>query len=206
MVKTTKATRTPYARQLKRRRASNITPLYPSIYDSTILYFNNTVTYPVASATLASNVVYVYTSGILVTQNFIQLGQYFSRYRVEKMTVELTMDQNAPIEEVSMVEIHDTKVLPLTYVTIDSYANVKTYSPQAGSRCRCIWKMRPDITNDTLFKDIPAAVANPPPNENGGIVWSIRGSISTTAQWSCMYSTNTKYKVRFTGRNGVAIV
>lgn len=195
-----------YSKRYRVRRTPGAIPLYPSIYDSTLLYFNNSITYPVAAGAVPFNCVYVYTSGIQVTQNFIQLGQYFSRYRVEKMTVEFTMDQNAPIEEVSMAEIHDTKVVPLTYVTLDSYANVKTYSPQAGARCRCIWKMRPEITNDTIFRDFPAAAVNPPPNDNGGVIFLVRGSQAATVAWSSMYSINAKYKVRFTGRNGIAIV
>lgn len=198
-----------YARP-KRTKKNFLAPtgavaLYPSLYDSVVIYFNETVIYGAGVGNVVSQTAFYPTTGIFKTQNFVNLANYFSNFRVEKMTVVFTADQSAPISEISMSEIHDTKTWALNNTSLDSQANLKTFTLQQG-RPWCIWKMHPELLTDTQFAGVPTAIVNPPPNNQGGILLSFRGSTLPTVAWSAIASINIKYKVRFQGRMCIAVV
>lgn len=191
-------------RYRSRSRSRSVIPLYPRTRDSICLYFNNTYIYGAGAGTTPSNIQYYYTTNPLVSNSFVNLNAYFSKFRIEKMTIEFTVDQNAPISEVSMTEIHDQKPWPLTNASIDSQANVKTYSPNAG-RMKAVWRMKPELATDNQFNEMPTMTQNPTVNLNGGIMILFRGSQNTSTTYTAIASINIKTKVRFQGRMAVSI-
>lgn len=194
-----------YRRRKTMTTPTGIAPLYPSIYDSCCIYFNQTYIYASTQGNPISQQQYYLTTGMTISAAFTNLSNYFSKFRVEKMTIEFTADQNAPISEVSMAEIHDTKVWPNNNVSIDSQASLKTFTMQGG-RPRCIWKMNPALVSDTQFLDIPTVQQAQPVNVSGGIMLAFRGTYATAPQTMvAMASINIKYKVRFQGRLAIAV-
>lgn len=205
MVKTQRTKK--YATPARRRRDSNAMPLYPSIYDSTVFYFNYSQTLGAVANVAFTPFYYYYTTQPFANATFVNLNQYFARFRVEKMTATWCFADTSlfPVVQVSCAAIHDSKNWALNYQAIDSQKNLITYNPNQTAMIRCIWRMDPSIINDTIFADMPAAVVNPPQNINGGILVQIQTSTTPTVTVGGAVTLNIKYKVRFMGRMGIYV-
>jgi len=208
MVKSAVAKRATKAKPKKQyRRQSNGTPLYPSIYDSCVFYFNYSILYhQQGGVPIATQGALVLTSQVTQNNNFCILANYFSRYRVEKICAIFTMADPVLFQwtEFSVAEIHDTKAWAVANASVDSQKNLLTYGNN-NARIQCNWKMNPTLISDTQFQDIPSAVPALT-NVNGGILWYIKGANPQPAAGcqSCM-SVNYKFKVRFQGRMSINI-
>jgi len=208
MVKSAVAKKATTARPKKQyRRQSNGTPLYPSIYDSCVFYFNYSILYnqPGGGVPIATPGALVLTSQVTQNNNFCVLANYFSRYRVEKICAIFTMADSMLFQwtEFSVAEIHDTKPWAIANASVDSQKNLLTYGNNT-SKIQCNWKMNPTLISDTQFQDIPSAVPALV-NANGGILWYIKGPSQPVAGCNACMSVNYKYKVRFQGRMSINI-
>lgn len=190
-----------------KKRYINGTPLYPSVYDSTVFYFNYSILYnqPGGGVPIATVGGQVFTSQVTQNANFTVLANYFSRYRVEKICAIYTMADSAIFQwtEFSVAEIHDTKNWAFANASVDSQKNLLTYGNNT-SLIKCNWKMNPTIIADTQFLDVPSAVPALV-NTNGGILWYIKGNTQPVAGCNACMSVNYKFKVRFQGRQSINI-
>lgn len=203
---TSVVTRRPRPKGYKRRlRAANGTPLYPSIYDSTVLYFNTTLLLQTtAGQPWTMNSGYIYTTYPYQSQNFIALSQYFAHYRVERMhtTFVFAPDALFPLTDLTVATVHDNKNYgAITATVLDSMKSQRVFSIQTATSFSVKWTMDKDLQDDYDFQQMPIAIVNPAVNFNGGIMYRITPATpQNPGQTIYLVTVNTKFKIRFKGR------
>lgn len=189
-------------RYYKPRPRINGVPLYPSIYDSCVFYFNYSLTGSATGGLNPTVFTEFYTSQPTANANFVGLSNYFGRYRVEKMTLVYSQVDTSyfRVTQLSLAPVHDNKIYAANYTACDMQKTVQMFNPATSPICRCIWKMDPSIAADVAFLDVPSVVTNPPVNYNGGILMHLQCPEVVPATLTNVYNINIKYKVRFQGR------
>lgn len=187
--------------RVMRRSADNL-PLYPSRYDSCVFYFNYSIAFAATNAVPITGFYAIYTSQVLSSGRFISSGNFFSKYRVESMFLEISFADKTlfPWTECSIAPIHDVRAWTQTSDTMDSQRYLKSYGNDV-SRVTHYWKMDPDLIADTQFLEIPTATVLNPANNNGGFLWQIKMARVQQVDLVHAFDVNVRFKVRVTGRS-----
>lgn len=198
-------------RQYTRRKSRVGLPLYPSLYDSCVFYFNDTHNYAVQNGVAPTwTTKFFNTSMILNASQFTNLHSYFNKYRVEVMTLEVMICDPATGYNwtgLELASIHSG--LTFTNISVDtnlmdSQRDLRNYAPGGANHFRHKWKMDPDLISDTQFQDIPLGVTNAPANYNGGVLFYVKSTNTlSTVTLPIACTVNVKWKVRVTGRSSV---
>lgn len=194
----------------RKRRTQTGIPLYPSIYDSTVLYFNNTtILQTTAGAVWNTNSGYIYTTLPFQSANFVNLYQYFAHYRVEKMhtTFVFGADTTYPLTDLTVATIHDNRNYgAITASMLDGLKSQRVYSINTAQKFEVKWVMDKELQDDYDFQQMPTVVVNPAINFNGGIVFRITpAALAPPAAVYYLVTVNTKFKIRFKGRCASAV-
>lgn len=205
MVTSTMARRPRPKGYYKKRRTPTGALMYPSIYDSTVLYFNTTVILQtVAGAAWTSNSGYIYTTYPFQSANFIALSKYFAHYRVERMiaTFVFAPDTQFPLTDLTCAAVHDNRAYgAVTASVLDNQKTQSVFSIATAPRCQYKWTMDKDLQDDTDFQQMPLAIVNPAVNFNGGIMYRITpANNQNAAQVIFLVTINVRFKIRFKGR------
>lgn len=202
MVKTVMKRRKTPSRKYK--SYSNAPIVYPSPYQSMLLYFNEINSFTDTGATAA------FFAGAYRVQRqvaHINIRPYFSQYRVEKVTVRLQFSEGATQNQCFMATTHSadgatTAASTPTITTIRNYRDSQMY--QIGQNCpKKVWYFNHNDPNECTYRDVAAAtITNDDEFAQGGVQFYVTqvigaGITSVTALMT--------YKVRYFGKQAIAI-
>lgn len=182
----------------------NSPKLYPSPYQSCLIYFNeiNTFTDLTASAGFFCGAYRIQRHA-----THVALRPYFSQYRVEKVTMTLQFSEAGTQNSCFMATTHSadgatTGASTPTITTIRAYKDSQMY--QIGQNCpKKVWYFSSNDPNEYVFRDVAAAVITADDEfAAGGVQFFVAQTVSAGAtSVTCLM----KYKVRYMGKQSIAL-
>lgn len=161
MVKT--ITYQPRKRVYKSRRSTtnNAPRLYPSLYDSMLMYFNYSQTF---TDTAISQGAFYGAYLVESFQSLVNLRPYFSQYRVERVTLRLAIAETPNFAQVHMATTHSADGATVgastpTLQSIKQYRDWQVFAPNQNTPKK-VWKMDTNDASETNYYDVPAAIIN----------------------------------------------
>lgn len=149
----------PRKRYTKKALAINAPRIYPSLYDSTLMYFNYSQTFTDAAITQSA----FYGAYFIESfQNLVNLRPYFSTYRVEKVTLKLMISELPNITQIHMATTHSPDGATVgasspTLASIKQYRDWQVFSSQTNLPKK-VWKMDINDPSETNYYDVPPAI------------------------------------------------
>lgn len=188
----------------KYRQLKATPTIYPSPYDSLLVYYNELQTWTDTNATAP------FFCGAYRIQRalaHVNLRGYFGQYRVEKLTVKLQFSEGATQNSVFMATTHSadgaTIAAPYpTSATIRNYRDCEMF--QIGQNCpKKVWYFSHSDPNEYTYRDVLAATATVDDEfSQGGVQFYVNQSPGTgTLSISALLT----FKVRYHGKQAVAL-
>lgn len=178
--------------------------LYPSPYESLILYYNEITVFSDAANTAA-----FYAGAYRIQRQVahVALRPYFSQYRVEKVTMSLQFSEAGTQNSCYMATTHaadgaTTAASTPTVTSIRSYKDSQIY--QIGQNCpKKVWYFSSNDPQETIYRDVAAAtITNDDEFQVGGVQFFVAQNIGTGVTSVTMF---VKYKVRYIGKQAIAL-
>lgn len=193
-----------YSKKQKMSRGNTVV-LYPSLYDSLLMYFNYSVTYTDAAATAGA------FFGANLVQSFqalVNLRPYFSQYRVEKVTLKLMFAELPNHVQCHMATTHSADGATVgastpTLASIKSYRDWQVFSIQQNTPKK-VWKMDINDLNECDYTDIPAAtIVADSQFIVGGVQFFVTQIVSGNTLASVFAMV--QFKVRLKGKQAISV-
>lgn len=187
-----------------RNLKNNVLKLYPSPYESMLVYYNELNTFTDLAATMG------FFCGAYRVQRqaaHVNLRPYYSQYRVEKVTMTLQFSEGAVQNSCYMATTHSpdgatTAASTPTVVTIRSYKDTQIF--QIGQNCpKKTWYMDPADPQETTYRDVAAGTITADDEYAVGGVQFFATQNVGAGVLSC--TVLMKYKVRYIGKQSIAL-
>lgn len=194
-------------RSYSKALAIKATPLYPPLWDSTVLYF--TFSTDLFLTNTASTLAWEANAyGVLYYSAFYtETRQFFERYRIESMSCELTPLQVAgyPLVQILSCVTHTIAIHNggggQNLLLADSSCRSHNVD---NTIVRRKWKFDPTDTNENDFHTMPTASTQS--FSYGGVFFFLDYSATNSSGGNLMMARiNQKYKVRLRGRHGMVL-
>lgn len=189
------------------RGVTKATPLYPPLWDSTIMYF--TYSSDLILANTASHINYEASSYAVLyySQFYTETRQFFERYRIESMSVSLTPIQVAgyPLVQAISCVTHTTTLHNNGYgqSQILADATCRTHNVD-NTVIRRKWYFDTADTNENDFHTMPTAATQT--FAYGGVYFFLDYAVTNGSGGNLiMARINQVYKVRLRGRHGMIL-
>lgn len=144
-----------------KKQVANAPKLFPSLYDSMLMYFNYSQTFTDAAITQGA-----FYGAYLVEsfQTLVNLRPYFSQYRVESVTLRLMLSENPAFSQVHMASTHSADGATVgastpTLTSIKSYRDWQVFAANQNVPKK-VWYMDSTDITETNYVDVPAAIIN----------------------------------------------
>lgn len=176
--------------------------LYPSPYDSMLLYFNELVIF--SDAAVTGGAFYGARRPQRFT-SFTALRPYYGQWRTEKVTVRISFSEVASQSACYMATTHSEDGLYTTAPTVVTMKNYRDYQIyQVNQNCpKKVWYMNPNDAEETSYLDVPSAVITDISEAKvGGILFFVSQIVGAG---NTSISVHIQYKVRFIGKQAVGI-
>lgn len=190
-----------------RKQRKSFTPLYPPLWDSTVMYFTYSTDLFLPST--ASSVNWEANSyGVLYySQFYTEARQFFERYRIEKMSCELTPLQVAgyPLVQLISCVTHTITLHNGGYSQGMIFADSTCKSHNVdNTMIKRSWTFDPSDTNENDWHTMPTNATQT--YSYGGVYFFLDYSVQNTSGGSLLMARiNQKYKVRLRGRHGMLL-
>lgn len=199
---TKRKSRSMYYQKYKALKNSPI--IYPSPYDSCLIYYNEINVFTDLTATSA------FFCGAYRIQrhaSHVALRAYFSQYRVEKVTMKLQFSEAGTQNSCFMATTHSsdgatTAASTPTITSIRAYKDTQVY--QIGQNCpKKVWYFSRNDPNEYNYRDILAAVITADDEfANGGVQFFVAQTVGAgTTSVTCLMT----YKIRYIGKQSIAL-
>lgn len=201
MVKTERSYQ-PRKRYYKKKMPNQVVApkLYPSLYDSMLMYFNYSQTFTDAAITQGAFYGAYFVESF---QSLVNLRPYFSQYRVEKVTLRLMVAELPSFVQIHMATTHSADGATVgastpTLASIKSYRDWQTFAITQNNPKK-IWRMDPNDLTECNFNDIQAAIVNANSQFIVGGVQFFTG-INAVGAGSAAIVAEVQFKVRLKGK------
>lgn len=196
--------RSKYYNKYRNLKSERGLVLYPNPWESLIMYYNELQVSTDAAATTG------FFAGAYRVQRqaaHVNLRPYFSQYRVEKVTMTLQFSEGAGQNSCYMATTHSadgatTAASTPTVTSIRIYKDSQIF--QINQNCpKKVWYFNPGDVTECGYRDVAAAtIIADDEFAVGGVQFFVAQNIGAgTTSVSCLV----KYKVRYVGKQGIAI-
>lgn len=196
--------RSRYYNKYHSLKRANTLRLYPSPYDSCLIYYNELTVFTDAAATAA------YFAGAYRVQrnaSHVAMRSFFSQYRVEKVTMMLQFSEGAGQNSCYMATTHSADGAT-TIASVPTVTSIRIYKDtqifQVNQNCpKKVWNFDSGDVTECGYRDIGnATITADDEFAVGGVQFFVAQNIGAgTTSVSCMV----KYKVRYIGKQAIAM-
>lgn len=183
---------------------TNTLRLYPSPYESMLIYYNEINVFNDLNATAG------FFCGAYRIQRqaaHVNLRPYYSQYRVEKVTMTLQFSEGAIQNACYMATTHSadgatTAASTPTVTSIRSYKDSQVF--QVGQNCpKKIWYMNSSDPQEALYRDVaPGTLTLDDEFAVGGVQFFVSQTVGAGATSITCFM---KYKIRYIGKQSLAL-
>lgn len=145
----------------KKLATRNSPRLYPSLYDSMLMYFNYSQTFTDTAITQGAFYGAYFVESF---QTLVNLRPYFSQYRVEKVTLRLMIAENPAFAQIHMATTHSADGATVgastpTLQSIKQYRDWQVFAVNQNTPKK-VWTMDTNDASETNYYDVPAAIVS----------------------------------------------
>jgi len=205
MPKAIKVKRRSRSRYYNKYQTLKMAPkLFPSPYESSLIYFNRLVVFTDAATPVGA---FEGAYRIQRENALVNLRPYWSQYRVEKVTMTIQVAEAPNIQSIYMATTHSadgatTAASTPTIISIRAYKAYQMY--QTNQNCpKKSWYFNPHDITECNYRDIPAAsITADDEFQVGGTQFFCAQTVGAGV---VSLSVAIKYKVRLMGKQAIAI-
>jgi len=141
-------------------------------------------------------------------QALVNLRPYFSQYRVEKVTVRLSVAEAGQFNQIHMATTHSADGATVgastpTLISIRSYKDWQIFSPQQNVPKK-VWRMDTNDISECNYYDTPSAIINANSQFiTGGVQFF--SAIDAVAGATPAIQAEVQFKVRLKGKQAIGV-
>lgn len=194
------------------RRASRSfktgTPLYPPVFDSTVIYVSSYANITITGAGQDYSASFYADSPSASAQMMNNMALMYSNYRIEKVTVTGSMQDTATLAAQNIIQAcccttHDNFFTPAQLPTI---LNVRAFRdcqilPTDNSIFKKVWFFNTADPDETAWRRPVAAAID---SNYGGVFFAVQVAGAPNANAYVLCNFQVKFKVRLSGRSGMS--